>query len=57
MTNSEFTKAVDDICESEYGITDCGDLCYNLIAMCVIDIETWSVDEAARHCAQLMEQQ
>lgn len=53
----EFTKAVGEYCEREYDITDCADLCYNLISMGVIDWKNFGIAEAARHCAQLIEQQ
>jgi len=51
----DFAKLVDARVEEQYGITDGGDLCYNLQESGVIR-EDASVDEAARIVAMHIEQ-
>lgn len=51
----EFCSKVDEICSTQYGCDDGGDLCYNLIESGVINMADGE-DNAARIVAQHIQQ-
>lgn len=56
MTVHDFCFQVGQVVESEYGLTDGDDLCYNLVEGGVIDMQQ-GVRQAAAIVAQHLEQQ